>query len=529
MLQTLDLHPSDLGLPEKFTGFRPAQQDAVARINDFQGRFVTVSMPTGGGKSLTYIAAALFAGYRVCVLTMTKALQTQLLEDFGGCGLVDCRGRANFTCLKRPNSNCDQGSTAGCRAQMACPYRQQLEEAKNSQLVVTNLAYWIAMHQYGDGLGTFDMLIIDEAHEAPEAVCAAAAVEIEEREVLTLLKTRPPAEDMVAGSWSVWAEAELPKARSRADKLKANLATSGGGSDAEVANVKMWNNLVSKLEALAYVNFDWGCDRLRYGWNIEPLRAADHAERLLFLGIDRILLCSATLTRKTIQLLGIPDPAESDDVLHLDYPSDFPPQRNYLTYIPTINVSAKMGADEQARWLERIDSIIEARTDRKGIIHTTSYARTKLILERSRFSHMMLSYDSRDAQATIEHFKSTDQPCILIGPSITTGYDFPGTQCEYQILAKVPFPDTRSPILAARCAHDKSYSDYITMQTLIQTCGRAMRFKMDHCENFIVDDNIRWFMSRAGNTQAPNWFRRTYRKSDKIPAPPQRLLTAVSK
>ena len=111
----------------------------------------------------------------------------------------------------------------------------------------------------------------------------------------------------------------------------------------------------------------------------------------------------------------------------------------------------------------------------------------------------------------------------LIGPSVTTGYDFPGTQCEYQILAKVPFPDSRSPILKARCEQDKLYADYLTMQTLVQTCGRAMRSKMDQCENFIVDDNIRWFMSRNGNTLAPKWFRRTYRILSKVPPPLPKL------
>jgi len=245
------------------------------------------------------------------------------------------------------------------------------------------------------------------------------------------------------------------------------------------------------------------------------------------------------MTPKTLLLMGLPDPNKAtriapaapaqgpaqsaaqgveDSILYLEYPSDFPVQRNYLTHVPTVNVRASMGEGEIAHWVRQIDNIIRGRLDRKGIIHTTSYARVKEVINRSEFAWMMLEYKgSKDAERAIEAFKTIDQPCILIGPSITTGYDFPGTACEYQILCKVPFPDTRSPILKARCELDKSYGDYLTMQTLVQTCGRAMRFKMDSCENFIVDDNIRWFMGRNAATLAPKWFRRTYRSLNKIP------------
>lgn len=534
MNPTIDLEPADLGLPEKFASFRPQQKDGIARINDHPGRYIAVSMPTGGGKSLLYIGAALFAGYRVCVLTMTKALQTQLIEDFGAVGLTDCRGRANFSCLSRQGANCEIGSTAGCRKAGACPYRIQLEEARAAQLVVTNLSYWIAMNHHSDGLGHFDLLIIDEAHESPEAVCSAAAIEITEREIGSLLKTHPPHDPTNPGSWQAWSGQYIGTARGRIDSILAGMKTGLNVSDTEIQILRSWQTLADKLASMATMTGKWAVEESRIGWRIEPLIPAEHAERLLFLGIDRILLVSATMTAKTLTLLGLPDPGRActrtgqtlnpADLLYLEYPSDFPPQRNWLTYIPCVSVRADMGEGEAAHWLRTIDDIIRTRTDRKGIIHTTSYTRAKLILARSAFSHMMVSYTgARDAQQVIDAFKESTQPCILIGPSVTTGYDFPGTQCEYQILVKVPFPDSRSPILKARCEQDKLYAYYLTMQTLVQTCGRPMRSKMDQCENFIVDDNIRWFMARNGNTLAPKWFRRTYRTLSKVPPPLPKL------
>jgi Rad3-related DNA helicase len=105
---------------------------------------------------------------------------------------------------------------------------------------------------------------------------------------------------------------------------------------------------------------------------------------------------------------------------------------------------------------------------------------------------------------------------------VTTGYDFAGKLCEYQIVAKIPFPDRRNPVVAARTDYDKEYPAYVAMQELVQAVGRGMRSADDQCETAIFDSNCSWFM-RAYRHLAPEWFLSAYRRVETLPTPPDPL------
>lgn len=92
--------PVEMGLPDKFHYWRHGQDKAVLRALGSAKRFVVLAMPTGSGKSLAYTAAAKLSGHRTALLTSTKALQSQLTDDFASVGLVDIRGANNYECLE---------------------------------------------------------------------------------------------------------------------------------------------------------------------------------------------------------------------------------------------------------------------------------------------------------------------------------------------------------------------------------------------------------------------------------------------
>src|SRR5438445_13565630 len=144
--------PEYIGLPVKFSNWRIGQDQAVLRSIESQKRFVVLACPTGFGKSLVYIASALLSGQRVCVLTSTKGLQSQLVSDFEDSGLVDIRGQNNYPCLYQndidnaggtsQSISCEEGpchSGVKCELQRSgCTYFDALKVARNSQLVVSN-------------------------------------------------------------------------------------------------------------------------------------------------------------------------------------------------------------------------------------------------------------------------------------------------------------------------------------------------------------------------------------------------------
>jgi len=516
----LGLSPQDLGLPAKFQRWRPYQEDAILSAASSQKRFVAQAQPCGSGKSTCYVSQAILQGYRVAVLTSTKGLQDQLRGDFSTLGMTDIRGRSNYPCHMSPGMTCEDGAHAGCRSNgtAGCTYTCAHKVAKTAPFVVTNYAYWMLQHKFGEGLGNFDLLVLDEAHNAPEEICSVMSVSITSREVYRMLRADFPADGSSIGTRSAWAGELLPAARVECDRL-SEFAKSriGGVSLAEVRELREWQSLVSKLETLAEAKGEWEAEAINGGYKIDPVWASQYAD-ILFQKVPHVLMVSATVVPKTLDLLGL----AKEDYDYQEYPSTFPPRRSPLIYIPTVRVTHKWQPWMMELWLDRIDQVIGRRLDRKGIIHTVSYDRRNTILERSKYSEYMMSHSTGDAVQQVEAFRASEPPSILVSPAMATGWDFPGTDCEYQLVVKVPYPDCRSRVMRARVKADPEYQNYVTSQALVQSCGRGMRSADDSCENICIDDMVRVIMATCGDL-LPGWFRKLYRRSDTLPEPPPRL------
>jgi Rad3-related DNA helicase len=516
----LGLSPQDLGLPAKFQRWRPYQEDAILSAASSQKRFVAQAVPTGGGKSLSYVAQAILGGHRVVVLTSTKGLQDQLRSDFSSLGMTDIRGRANYRCHMSPGMTCEDGAHAGCRSNgtAGCPYTCAYKIAKAAPFVVTNYPYFMLQHKFGEGLGSFDLLVLDEAHNAPEEICSVMSVSITSREVYRMLRSDFPPDGSSIGTWSAWAGELLPAARVECDRL-SDLAKSriGGVSLAEARELREWKNLVSKLETLAEARGEWEAEAIKGGYKIDPVWASQYAD-ILFLKVPHVLMVSATVVPKTLDLLGL----AREDYDYQEYPSTFPPRRSPLIYVPTVRVTHKWQPWMMELWLDRIDQVIGRRLDRKGIIHTVSYDRRNAILERSKYSEYMISHSTRDAVQQVEVFRESQPPSFLVSPALATGWDFSYDDCELGLIVKIPYPDTRSRIMRARVRADPDYANHVMTQNLIQMCGRPMRAPDDQCENICIDDMIRVVMATCGDMLL-GWFRKLYRRSDILPEPPPRL------
>jgi Rad3-related DNA helicase len=158
--------------------------------------------------------------------------------------------------------------------------------------------------------------------------------------------------------------------------------------------------------------------------------------------------------------------------------------------------------------------INEGRLDRNGIIHTTSYKRRNQWMtwvednpSRSGYlgprviSHRATSSSARDAVTSLK--SSTGK--ILASPSLTTGYDFKYKHAEYQIILKVPHPDTRSKVMKRRVKEDPEYGPNVTSKLLMQMTGRIVRDEEDQGETFITDDSITWWLRKWKHLMKQWW------------------------
>lgn len=503
--------PTDLGLPAKFSEWRDNQLIALERALSVTKRFTVDCLPTGSGKTLYYIALAKLLGLRTAFVVSTKGLADQILEDFVGTGIRDIRGKANYECTYKPDYTCEDGHTGRCplKGTSDCAFTKAYNGARTNPLVLTNYSFWISVHKYGLGLGKFDMVVFDEAHQAFKELASALQIRLSFREINELLGTDFPRnpESTTNAEWKIWANAT----RKIADQaVKASQVRIGGSATPKITWTREFNhlrNLVRKLATVALMRpADWIVEIQDWGFQFDPIRVGRYSESTLLLKIPRVVPISATIRPKTMYMLGVGE----KDFDFMEHPSDFPPENSPIYIIPSQRVDYKH--PDKSTMVLRMDQFIGAkRMDRKGAIHTVSYDLRDTLYRQSSLAHIFMSNfnEKETTSSVVNRFKLAEPPRALVSPSVGTGYDFSDDDARYNLICKIPFPDGRSKINKARQEEDKEYGGHVAASSLEQMCGRGTRSMQDWCENAIFDDNfIQWFLRRYQHFFTKNFLAR---------------------
>lgn len=512
--------PQTLGLPAKFDAWREPQIEALRWLLNSTRRVKAFCAPTGFGKSAVYVAYALITKQPTCFVTDSRALQDQLMDDFRSVGLVDIRGRSNYQCDMGDDYSCQEGYAMRCpyKGTVACPSSQAEMRAAASPLVVTNYAKWTTSRAYGTGMQHFQQVVFDEGHKAPGALDSAVQVTLHHKEIEETLGLDFPtpgmAEEFV--NWKPWAVSAKSDADMEQGAAKRRMDDSPTSTN--VRHFLHMRNLTRRLSTLATANpANWVADEAEKGYQFDPIRSGRYAEAALLLRVPSVVVVSATLRPKTLFMLGVPK-TEFD---FREFESDFDPKRCPIYYIPTMRVDNRV--DDLSRLWILHDQIAGRRTDRKGIVQTVSYARRDLVVEASRFGpHMLVNPKGEAATSFVQQFKRSPAGTIFVSPSVGEGFDFPMSQCEWQFLCKIPFPNGHSKIHKARQQDDPEYGAYLAMNKMVQIFGRGARSKIDQCENFIGDMHLDWFLPRFGHL-APKSFHGFFKRISMLPTPPAKL------
>jgi ATP-dependent DNA helicase DinG len=168
----------------------------------------------------------------------------------------------------------------------------------------------------------------------------------------------------------------------------------------------------------------------------------------------------------------------------------------------------------------RVDQIIGPRRDRKGLIHSTSFARGLELYDSSKFRDLMVLHREGEKIAdVVEEFRARKDAAVLVSPSITTGFDFKDDEARYQIMLKVPFPPCITPVMKARQKQDPTYPMFMAATELVQAAGRIVRSEQDWGESFILDAHLGWFMGKYRSFH-PWWFLESVKEIVAVPKAP---------
>lgn len=531
------LVPADVGIANpKFARFRPNQAETAFRIIGSRERFSVLNAPPGTGKSLCYAVAMEMLEARSCVLTFTKALQLQLVEDFPGC--VNIMGMGNYPCLK-DGDFCDTGSCLlghECDHHIRkpgngdCHFYSQVAKARQAEMVCSNYAFW----HMGMDLGKFDFLILDEVHKLIEVMTSLLDVGINPEQLkrycgVSILNDIPNISDDISVwcEWLPYVSSEISKSRMKGEmKLKTSVRALQTMREISSLSGYLFNDpdnwLVTDKDGYGFGN-RYAKDRKhnprKDTVKFSPLWPGRYFESVLFKGIPKVLLVSATVTKSTLKFLGFGDKdGRSYDFMEL--PSLFEPENRPFIYIksdPRVRIDFKTKPQEFRKLVRRsIDRVIKDRLDRKGIIHCRSFRWGNRLIEESLLPPGMFminhTWNTRDV---VQDFKDREPPCVLVSPSIESGQDFSGDHCRYQMILKVPFADRRTDIMQRRCKV-KGFAHNLVVQAIKQMYGRSTRSVIDWSEVFIFDLHWHYFYKKQKWLFA-DWFREAYSTTGVIP------------
>jgi Rad3-related DNA helicase len=364
----------------------------------------------------------------------------------------------------------------------------------------------------------FEQIVLDEGHDAPDALASAMSFVLTDQDVDKVLGLRVPLSPESIGCWKVWAAGALEVAQQKVKEWEYLLEEESSAKTSWIKQYLHVKRVLKRVRVLATCQpINWVVDEVEEGFQFDPIRPGQYSEGILFLRLPRIIIVSATLRPKTMYMLGV---GQSSYDFH-EFDSGFDPRRCPIYWIPTMRVDVR-AKDLSQLWV-RLDQIMARRRDRKGIIHTHSYDRRDSLINKSRFASSIITNQRGESiMHVIDSFRRAGPGTVLASPSVSTGFDFPMKDCEWQFLCKIPFPDGRAKIQQARQEADREYGPYSAMQTLVQSFGRGMRSKEDQCEGLIADDHLEWFLPKFRHL-APKSFHAHFKKVEVVPSPPKAL------
>ena len=503
-----------------FKSPRTDQLETISEIIDAISRgykYIVLEAGTGTGKSA--IAATLSSIYDSSyILTVTKQLQDQYLEDFTNLCLV--KGRGNFRCRMDLTLPCDEGKCiAGEEScenpKTDCDYYIQKHRALNSNTVISNYHYMFLELNYVGDFKKRQLLICDEAHNLENVIMSQLKLEFSLSDLSNYLKldiTDGMLYELENGDYDVWLmfihevrEKYLTELERIKDVQKPQLTEKIAFIKREISDCNRF------IENIAYDPYSWVFD---YNPDYEilefkPLKVDNYAKNTLLEYGEVCIFMSATILdwKFFSKCLGI----REDEIYAIRRKSPFNLKRNPVISAGEYNLSRKFINENAPKTVDVIKSILEKHKDDKGIIHTVSTSCKDFLIDNLKDPRLM-EHNTQNRADQLEKFKSSKEPLVLVSPSMNEGVDLPGDLCRFQIIYKLPYPDLGDRQIMMRANADEEWYDYKTSLALVQTYGRGMRFEDDRCVTYFIDSRISEYV--ANDRFLPDSFKYLFRQNN---------------
>lgn len=512
---------------------RKEQREALEFINDHYqkdktNKFYLLNLPVGIGKS--YLALMIADWYkknvnrtaRVDIVTNSKILQDQYSNEFES--ISDLKGKENYEC-EAYSCSCAQGSEFNRLNKTSCeecPYSNARENYISGGVSLTNFYLYILYAIYNQKLMESRgarVLIVDEAHSFDDVMSDFISIKITETIVkkfnfsneYDILKTLKSVDSITSYvDFLSYLNGEIidtiegmekgmctSKRDIKSDKrdLKISKVLNTKNSDVKLMNlVTDLKQYQLKIEVFLkeykenpnnwVLESNWNEKTRQKELSLEPIWAYDYLDKYVFSNYDMVFLMSGTILDKSLfcNLNGL----DINKTLYYSIPSPFPLKNRPIFYMPLGKMSFKSKEETFKIYIPYIKKLLEKYKGKKGVIHTNSFELAKWIEESIKDPRLVFHDSSNKDEILKMHFES-NEPTVIVSPSMDTGVSFDNDKARFQIIAKIPYPSLASQKNKMRQVNNPDWYSWKTCSGLVQMTGRPVRSITDYADTIIID------------------------------------------
>lgn len=477
-------------------------------------KYLVLVAPTGTGKSLLSLVAQKATEGIVHTLVSTLRLQDQMKSSYSDAPIL--KGRDNYSCLivDAPVSQAPCQIGYKCALISECDYFVDRKSSFAADYAVFNYALYLAMSQAAQHPPRPDILFCDEAHLIEGELERFLGVTITGRDIVNEGWQHP--KDTTPEGLADWAENYLADVQAEVEVCRRRIFGQVGAGGKTITNPRTYARLIGRFNHYRYLAQQlstlvlagreteegraWVSDTQPGVYQVRPVNVEDYSG-VLFNLADRVVLMSATMSKADVEKLGI------QDYEYVQVPSAYPPANRPIYYRPVGYMSISNERNLLPDVARALDKIIEFHSARgeKGLVHTVSYERSDRLRKLIKHGNLVMTHHNDNKGEVIAKFKESDKPVVLFSPSVTEGEDFPGDQCSYVVIPKVPFASLGDALVREKRKADPSGYSWQAIRDVIQGSGRGVRSQTDKCIIYILDSNFEKVIEEHIET-VPHWF-----------------------
>lgn len=511
-----------------YKSIRTQQEYILSKLPKANKRFLVIEAAPGTGKSA--IAKTLANYYASSyILTATKQLQDQYKSEFHDVCLM--KGKNNYRCSQdnyvycnMAECNKDSSIKFDCIKKHACTYYNAKDKAINSKNLVTSYSYFFTFMKQlpnkliPDCFSKRDLLVIDECHLLEQQLTSWASMNLIFKDLNEKYNFMPIIQDdfqMFISLSSKHIESGYTKnnqqyiqdlavcVHKRLEQLNVELKQIENDSDEYKSTMKTINSLTGLSKKIntfiGSVNKKfWIIEPIGdgYGITIQPLKVEKlFTEYINQWAIKKVVFMSATILNIKLfcEELGI----DHNDVDIIRVGSSFDPKKSPIYYTPAGKMNYKSLANTMPNIIKYVDEIIDNHYMDKGIIHTGNYQIATEIKANSKYADRLLlrnGYESNED--LINRHCNSQEPTILLSPSLSTGTDLRDDLSRFQVVVKMPFASLADKRVKIKSELNPEWYACEMLRTLIQACGRSTRSEDDYSSTYILDSSLYYWLRK---------------------------------